>query len=768
MSKNTQISELINYISVNESGNVVFTTVSAATTNTDKFLVSDSGVLKFRTATQLLSDIGAQASGSYQAALSGTGFVKISGTTISYDNSTYLTTASASSTYQTILTNPVTGTGNINYIVKFTTNGSTIGNSIISDDATSVGINNTAPSNYYNSQLVVGNDSASFGSITMATTATGLNSIFFSRSSSGAGRYRGSISYVQSDDSINFRNNGDALRMTISSSGNLGLGVTPSAGWVQGKALEVGFVGNSLWGRYANEAHFTMNFYYSTSANARVYASTNAASDYEQYNGNHTWYSAPSGTIGTNVSLTPYMTLFSDGNLLLTNSTVSNAGYKLDVNGTGRFSGNLSVYLSTYQQIQTYFSSPYTSGLKFSDLNGQIIFNAGTDNMNIVSNAAGGNITLGTAGTTRLTIASTGAATFSSSISAGTNFISVPNTDSISVGTSSAENAKYNYLGHSGYWGLKTTTTGFNFALDTYNGGTPKNVLTITQAGVATFASSVQATDFRYTNTGYLTYDTANTGAESLVIRKFGTSVLTFNSSGEASFGSNVNISSQLSFNSSALNIYTYGRVGLANAGRIIFNNGTGANLWFGETSSNVYSFTPNAYNSTSVVSMNMSSGDVTINNDVYVNKSMNVTRYNRINSFFEYVKDGPYTSSNTTVSVIRQFHDAVNWCIGGILIEITSHGYAHSEYDHAIYFARYGYGGNTASVDVRLAPITNRITAPYWGSAINISGNDYYRDLLFDTQAYRTYKIVLKTIMSPVTNSTGTGQGNQVYLFGY
>ena len=62
MSKNTQISELINFISVDGSGNVVFTTVPAATTNTDKFLVSDAGTLKFRTATQLLSDIGAQAS----------------------------------------------------------------------------------------------------------------------------------------------------------------------------------------------------------------------------------------------------------------------------------------------------------------------------------------------------------------------------------------------------------------------------------------------------------------------------------------------------------------------------------------------------------------------------------------------------------------------------------------------------------------------------------------------------------------------------------
>jgi hypothetical protein len=44
-----------------------------------------------------------------QQALSGTGFVKISGTTISYDNSTYLTTSSAASTYV-----PYTGaTGNV-------------------------------------------------------------------------------------------------------------------------------------------------------------------------------------------------------------------------------------------------------------------------------------------------------------------------------------------------------------------------------------------------------------------------------------------------------------------------------------------------------------------------------------------------------------------------------------------------------------------------------------------------------------------------------
>lgn len=73
-------------------GSVSVSSVAAATTDTDKFLVSDNGVLKYRTGSELLSDIGAQS-------FNGTGFVKMSGTSITYDNSTYLTTADATSYY---------------------------------------------------------------------------------------------------------------------------------------------------------------------------------------------------------------------------------------------------------------------------------------------------------------------------------------------------------------------------------------------------------------------------------------------------------------------------------------------------------------------------------------------------------------------------------------------------------------------------------------------------------------------------------------------
>ena len=105
MSKNTTISEIINYLTYDGSGNIVFTTVSAAASNTDKFLVSDAGTLKFRTAAQLLSDIGAQASGSYQ----------------------------------TLLTNPVTGTGTSGYLTKWS-GSSTVNSSAIYQNGSNIGI----------------------------------------------------------------------------------------------------------------------------------------------------------------------------------------------------------------------------------------------------------------------------------------------------------------------------------------------------------------------------------------------------------------------------------------------------------------------------------------------------------------------------------------------------------------------------------------------------------------------------------------------------
>ena len=86
---------------------VTIGSIANATTNTDRYLVSDAGVIKYRTAAQLFADSGAQ------TALNGTGFVRMTGTTVSYitgtssqfvkadgslDSSVYLTSYTETST----------------------------------------------------------------------------------------------------------------------------------------------------------------------------------------------------------------------------------------------------------------------------------------------------------------------------------------------------------------------------------------------------------------------------------------------------------------------------------------------------------------------------------------------------------------------------------------------------------------------------------------------------------------------------------------------
>lgn len=77
------------------------------------FALSNAGVLTFPNSDAstrgLLLSADWNTFNGKQAALSGNGFVKISGTTISYDNSTYLTVASASSTYAPINNPTFTG-----------------------------------------------------------------------------------------------------------------------------------------------------------------------------------------------------------------------------------------------------------------------------------------------------------------------------------------------------------------------------------------------------------------------------------------------------------------------------------------------------------------------------------------------------------------------------------------------------------------------------------------------------------------------------------
>jgi hypothetical protein len=161
-------------------------------------------------------------------------------------------------------------------------------------------------------------------SVKGSTSDSSANALFVENSVGGA------IFRVRNDGDIYMGSGGKAI---LDSSGNLGLGVTPSAWGSTFRTLQLPG-GSSISGTTDPTLQITQNGFYN--GTNWIYSTTAPVSNYYQASGQHVWRIAPSGTAGNAISFTQALTLDVNRNLLLNGTTAgaSSVGTFTVFNGT--------------------------------------------------------------------------------------------------------------------------------------------------------------------------------------------------------------------------------------------------------------------------------------------------------------------------------------------------------------------------------------------------------------------------------------------------
>jgi hypothetical protein len=278
--------------------------------------------------------------------------------------------------YQAVLTNPVTGTGTTNYVAKFTSS-SAIGNSLIFDNGTNVGINTATPT----AKLEI-YDNSNSGILRLSRDAGGQRgALEFGRNNGGSFQTCGSIIVDSDPASVNnglmyfYTSNSSGTnteRIRITAAGYVGINTTTPATFLhvigantsnRGQlciqsndgnnaaaitfyysTTKVGNIGSSS-SDIGIESINDMGFYTGGAERMRIKSSgniefaqsrailTTAASGYLALYGN-------GGGLYFGGSDANQMFLASGGNLNI--GYASDAGYKLYVNGTIYATGNIT------------------------------------------------------------------------------------------------------------------------------------------------------------------------------------------------------------------------------------------------------------------------------------------------------------------------------------------------------------------------------------------------------------------------------------------
>jgi hypothetical protein len=199
---------------------------------------------------------------------------------------------------------------------------------------------------------------------------------------------KGGIRFSDNIGALFLRTN-STTQATLDSSGNLGLGVTPSS-WDTSAGTKALQVNQSSLVSFSSSSELYANAYFDGAAHR--YISTGVAatrfSQTQGTSGNFRWFTAPSGTAGNTISFTQAMTLTAEGNLGLGSTSPVNFG-------------------SGY----TYLTTDATSGSGYllrRAGNSVGLLDASSANFSVLAQGASGNLILGTNNTERARITSGG------------------------------------------------------------------------------------------------------------------------------------------------------------------------------------------------------------------------------------------------------------------------------------------------------------------------------------------------------------------------